>query len=53
MRLLVGFDDSDEGRDALELARVLSAESGGSALGSVSRKLINEASCPVLVVPRP
>jgi nucleotide-binding universal stress UspA family protein len=32
MRLLVGFDGSDEGRDALELARVLASESGGSAV---------------------
>ncbi len=33
MRLLVGFDGSEEARDALELVRVLAAESGdGSAL---------------------
>jgi nucleotide-binding universal stress UspA family protein len=32
MRLLVGFDGSEEGRDALELARVLCAESEGSAV---------------------
>lgn len=30
MRLLVGFDGSDGGRDALELARVLAAETEGS-----------------------
>lgn len=32
MRLLVGFDGSDGGRDALELARVLGSEPGSSAL---------------------
>ncbi|MFI5027618.1 MAG: universal stress protein [Solirubrobacterales bacterium] len=31
MRLLVGVDDSDGGRDALELARVLSSETAGSS----------------------
>lgn len=32
MRLLVGFDGSDQGRDALELARVLGSEEESSAL---------------------
>ncbi len=32
MRLLIGVDGSDGGRDALELARVLLAQAGGSAL---------------------
>lgn len=32
MRLLVGYDGSDEGRDALELARLLSSEEESSAL---------------------
>ncbi len=32
MRLLVGFDGSDGGRDALELARVLGSPEGASAL---------------------
>lgn len=32
MRLLVGFDGSDGGRDALELARVVCAHAGGSAV---------------------
>lgn len=32
MRLLVGFDGSDGGRDALELARVICARTGGSAV---------------------
>jgi nucleotide-binding universal stress UspA family protein len=32
MRLLVGFDGSGEGRDALELARVLCADSPGSVV---------------------
>jgi nucleotide-binding universal stress UspA family protein len=32
MRLLVGYDGSDQGRDALDLARVFGAQAGGSAL---------------------
>ena len=32
MRLLVGFDGSDGGRDALELARSLCSQTAGSAV---------------------
>jgi nucleotide-binding universal stress UspA family protein len=78
MRLMVGFDGNEGGRDALELARTLAEPAGvtteiakseqvdllvaGSRrygpvmralLGSVSTQLIHQASCPVLVEPRP
>lgn len=42
MRLLVGFDDTDGGRDALELTRVLAASSGQEAGSLVVTVLFND-----------
>jgi nucleotide-binding universal stress UspA family protein len=43
MRVLVGYDGSEGGRDALELTRVLGYEEGGTAIVAATEPLFEEA----------
>jgi hypothetical protein len=55
MRLLVGFDRRDGGRDALELSQPEKVLDEGIRFRSrvrITTQLIGMAPCPVLVVPR-
>lgn len=52
--VVVGFDGYDGGRDALDLAGILTGSRRPiehSLAGSVTHHLVNESACPILVVP--